>query len=80
MTREHIFRLIDQEREYQKRRWGCQYDDSKWGANDWVAFITKYSARALDTTADGSIVFDDFSPAMIKVAALAVAALEAVSA
>lgn len=69
-----IFKLIDAERIYQEDRWGAEFD-KKNTINDWVTYIVRYASNA---------AFHDKQPvdqekvkaAFVKVAALAVAALE----
>lgn len=71
MSRQIIFNMINSEREYQDSKWGTDFDDQN-TPNDWVAYITSYASRAsaMDLTPE------DFEIAMVKVAALAVAAIE----
>jgi hypothetical protein len=65
------------ERQYQLSVWGNEFDDTN-SQNDWVSYITKYAGRG---TADvQKTLYPDpqgFRSAMIKVATLAIAALEA---
>lgn len=71
MLREHIFVDINGEREYQIAKWGNEFD-AKNTPNDWVAYISKY----LGQTVTMPFNEDVFRTQMLKVAALAVAALE----
>ena len=71
MSRQNIFNMIDSEREYQDAKWGPEFDDRN-TANDWCAYINNYASRA--STFD--LNQDEFEIAMLKVAALAVAAIE----
>lgn len=71
--RDNIYDWIDCERAYQDERWGATFDDQN-TANDWVTYINRYAAKACEF--DISTV--KFQKAMIKVAALAVAAIETV--
>lgn len=68
------------ERERQVRVWGNSFDDTH-SQNDWVAFITSYAGRAMQKNpGDEGNPYPNpgaFVDAMIKVGALAVAALEA---
>jgi len=68
---EKIFEEIKNEREYQDEKWGTEFDDKN-TLNDWVSYIVTYAGRATeyDRTAEEQRKY------MIKVAALAVAALE----
>lgn len=59
------------ERKYQDEMWGTRFDDNN-TINDWVTHIVKYCGRATVFEADP----ENQREAMIKVAALAVAALE----
>lgn len=71
MTREEIFHKITAERQYQDAKWGVENDKNN-TPNDWIAYITKYAGNA------SSLPFSEahFRMQMIKVAALAIAALE----
>ena len=66
-----IFEKIATEREYQNQKWGNSFD-SKNTPNDWVAYISKYLGQAM------TMPFDEttFRTQLLKVATLAVAALE----
>ncbi len=67
-----IYHAIRREREYQNDLWGPEFDDKN-TANDWVTYITKYAAK----TADIPMTQGHYEIAMLKVAALALAAIEA---
>jgi len=76
-----IFEEISEEREYQDMKWGGPvHDDTSNTLNDWRTLITNYATRNYD---NGYILKVDvpdsgaFRTDMIKVAALAVAAIEA---
>lgn len=81
LTRSQILQAVGHERERQDDMWGDEFDRLN-TANDWVAFITRYLARASGDsrrspgrrTTEGRFEFDT---AMVQVAALAVAAIEA---
>lgn len=79
-SRLHIYTEIDDERVYQIDKWGSESDDTRNEPNDWLAYINKYSTNWLD----GQFVpyhpdvTDDFRKCMVKVAAIAVAAIESV--
>ena len=68
-----ILHDIDAERERQKREWDLFHDEEH-TANDWVALICRFLGRMnfMQVSMDS-----DFHDDMVKVAALAVAALEA---
>jgi len=74
MTRADIFKMIDDERKYQESKWGQEFDLAN-TANDWVTYIVRYAAAAAEPMVHDKKVFET---KMVKVAALAVAALEAV--
>lgn len=69
--RSDILDSIGAEREYQNEKWGNSFD-SKNTPNDWVAYISKYLGQSV------TMPFDDgrFREQILKVASLAVAALE----
>jgi hypothetical protein len=73
MKREEIFDLIREERARQDLIWGGIMFDEKNTPNDWVTYITHYAARAAMKC---PIDYENFRKDMIKVAALAVAAIE----
>jgi hypothetical protein len=72
---------IQEERNAQIARWGNDFDDTH-TQNDWVAFITSYAGKAMRKMPgeEGQQYPDPdgFCSAMVKVGALAFAALEAV--
>jgi hypothetical protein len=73
-----IFDEIYAEREYQKKRWGDELDDKYNTPLMWVAYLTQYATKWIT----GSFlpfdrkVTDSFRSSMIKVATLAIAAVE----
>lgn len=78
MTNEEVKQVQDEalnairvEREYQNKRWGTEFDDNN-TINDWVTYITRYAGQAAFAEVGQSQVTQ-----LVKVAALAVAALEA---
>jgi hypothetical protein len=80
-SRSDILHLIDLERERQTKLWGDSFD-SRNTVNDWVAFITRYLARASGDSRSApsrcsSEGRAEFEAAMVQVAALAVASIEA---
>lgn len=66
-----VYEEIKAERSYQDSRWGTAFDDKN-TANDWVAYISMYAAKASPEKWDAA----EFRKGMIKVATLAVAAIE----
>ena len=68
MSTQVIWQEILHERERQIAQWGGVQHDDRNGPNDWIAFICYHSAK-------GSYK-GDFRKQMIRVAALAVAAIE----
>lgn len=71
MTRQEIFQKIQAERDYQDQKWGTEFDDQN-TINDWVAYINQYASKATAEDTSGNMVVY-----LIKVAALALAAIEA---
>ena len=71
VNRSEIFEAINSEREYQNQRWGNSFDEKN-TPNDWVAYIAKYLGQSV------TMPYSDptFRQQMLKVASLAVAALE----
>lgn len=72
MSLETIVNAVATERAYQNLKWGEAFDNKN-TVNDWVAYINIYAAKATDMAATKPVQ----RSAMLKVAALAVAALEA---
>ncbi len=70
-VRREIFKQIEVERAYQQSRWGNEFDDLN-TPNDWVTYITNYATQAAPLKRD----VETFETKMLKVAALAVAAIE----
>lgn len=71
MERQEILKRILDEREYQDQKWGTDFDDKN-TVNDWGTYINHYVAKAtqMNMSADAQ------EQAFLKVAALAVAAVE----
>jgi hypothetical protein len=67
-----IFDEIQGERAYQDKKWGTSFDDKN-TTNDWVTYIDQYAGKASPLTKDDTTS----RIAFLKVAALAVAAIEA---
>lgn len=66
-----IFNEIQAERLYQDNKWGTEFDDKN-TLNDWIVYINNYAAKA----AFMGNTPEEQRAALIKVASLAVAALE----
>lgn len=75
-----IYDEIKAEREYQKEKWGVEKDDTLNTPNDWVAYIANHSSRWFPGgfRPYSEEVVADFRTQMVKVATLAVAAIESV--
>ena len=71
--RQGLFAEIEVERCRQDAMWGTEFDDKN-TANDWAAYINRYVAKVTEPKATP----DDQRDNMLKVAALAVAAAEAI--
>ena len=71
-----IITAILDERKDQDRTWGGPVNDDNHTGFDWVALITKQLGRAVDEASVGNA--PDYVFAMVRVAALAVAAIESV--
>jgi len=66
-----VLNEVRAERDYQEAKWSPSFDDKN-TANDWVSYIGRYCANA----SKFDLTQDEFETAMVKVAALAVAAVE----
>lgn len=67
----NVYDEIKEEREYQDIKWGTEFDNKN-TLNDWCSYIVNYLGRAVTMFNNPK----DQRLALIKVAALAVAALE----
>jgi hypothetical protein len=72
MNRQQIFEAINKERDYQNTLWGSEFDTHN-TADDWATFITYYVTRNL---VKKNFNQRDFEIDMIKVASIAIAAIE----
>lgn len=72
VDKEQIIREILAERKYQDEKWGGPEHDDHHNDRDWIAFITDHAGRSLTWPWDGK----KFRAQMIKVAAVAMAAVE----
>lgn len=79
---ENILSEIREEREYQKNKWGTDADVTLNTPNDFVSYIAHHSTRWFDGGFEpyAPEVVDAYRTQMIKTAALAVAAVEALDA
>jgi hypothetical protein len=80
MSRETILFEINNERVYQQKRWGDNADDTQNAPNDFVSYIAHHSTRWFNGgfAPYSSATVAEFRRQMIKVAALAVAAIESI--
>jgi hypothetical protein len=72
MEKNEIWTAILQERANQDKKWGGPIHDDNHNSHDWIAFIAKHLGRAVEWPWNR----ENFKTQMIRVAALAVAALE----
>jgi len=72
MDRATIYAEVDAERQAQDDKWGGEGHDDSHSSHDWLAFLTKHVGRAVKYPWDPRA----FRAQMIRVAALAVAAVE----
>ena len=78
---EQILKDIEKEREYQRKRWGDDFDDQHNTPFHWATYIANYSTRwpwLIDDPSEFASVLVEFRKRMIQVAALAIAAVESV--
>lgn len=71
MERAEVYKLIDDEREYQDKKWGHEFDDRAWSVGDWLIFIERYVKEGKD-----NLGYVNANNAIRKIAALAVACME----
>ncbi|KKN03282.1 hypothetical protein LCGC14_1109180 [marine sediment metagenome] len=77
LFRTAIFDEIDAERKRQQEIWGDEFDDKN-TPNDWLAFVTRYAARAAHlATVKSTETNEAYRSDLIKAATVCVAALEA---
>jgi hypothetical protein len=71
---------VAQERAYQDKKWGHQVDDTKNTPWMWVSYISAYSCKWMvgSFAPLGTPTTDAFRTAMIKTAAICVAAVESI--
>ncbi len=79
---EKILEEIREERKHQDKKWGGPAHDDQHDAYAWAAFITSYLGQAISDFVNETGRFESklrkFRYNMVKVAALAVAAIEVV--
>lgn len=68
----HVWREILQERSRQVEQWGGEVHDDLHSNYDWIAYLTKHVGKAVQWP----FKLADFRYQMVRVAALAVAAIE----
>lgn len=80
MTRISIFNEIEAERAYQDGKWGGKdVDDTHNGPYQWTTYINNYATAWYKKGVPfGDLPVEEFRKSMIKVAALAIAAIEQV--
>ena len=74
---ERVFGLIENERRKQNTKWNGWYDqkhDQKHTPAEWIALIASHAGRGMSDNDDSRYLF---TSAMVRVAALACAAIEA---
>lgn len=69
-ARDKIFKEIDEERAYQEGKFGTSFDERN-TVNDWVTYIAMYAGKAAFAGTEA-----EARQQLMKVAALAVAAME----
>lgn len=75
-----IYDEVKQEREHQIQKWGITPDDTLNTPNDWISYIARYATTwftGVFPPYPGQTV-DSFRTSMIKVAAIAIAAVESI--
>jgi hypothetical protein len=75
-----IYDEIRAEREHQQKRWGNEVDDTKNTPWMWAAYIAQYATRWMvgSFMPLGRATTDSFRGAMVKVASIAIAAVESI--
>jgi hypothetical protein len=78
INRQLVYHAIERERLYQDSKWGgSEHDDTK-DVRDWVAYVVNYLARTVNQDASWGNDIRVSRRYFIKVAALCVAAVEAI--
>ena len=78
MKKQNIFSEIKMERERQDKQWGGKVHDDIHSVRDWVSFIVNFLGRTVNKKAKWGCNLKLARVAFIKVAALSVAAIEAI--
>ena len=74
-----IWHEIQAERERQREEWGGDYHDDQHGPMEWVAILTKHAGSAMPGKLAHRVAsIQRFRTQMVKVAAIAVAAVESI--
>lgn len=68
---EQIFQEIKDERDYQNKKWGTEFD-SKNTPNDWICYIVQYAGKSVTLPWN----YEMFRKMLVKTASLCVAAIE----
>lgn len=78
MSIESIYKEIESEREYQRDKWGLEADDTLNTPSDFMGYISHYGTKWFPGgfRPYKRAVVDSYRKHMIKVAAIAVAAIE----
>lgn len=72
--RMHVYTVIDDERDYQDRKWGGARHDSQHSIKEWLNFMEEYLIEAIELSAGGE---DKLAlEAIKKITALGVACME----
>jgi|AntDeeMinimDraft_6_1070357.scaffolds.fasta_scaffold14704_2 hypothetical protein len=71
-----IYEEIQAERDHQRRKWGGAEHDDQHTTFDWLAILTKHVGQAFDPGERGRLDIPKYRHQMIRVAAVAVAAIE----
>lgn len=73
-----VYEEIKSERDYQDKKWGHTADDTLNTPWMWAAYIARYATNWMKGTflPIGTSATEDFRESMVKVAAIAVAAVE----
>lgn len=73
MTTSRVLEAVEAERVRQDEKWGGPSHDDQHTSHDWVAWIVRYTGRSVTYGAFDTLRFRSH---MVKVAALAIAAIE----
>jgi len=78
MRREEVYKIIDNERNYQDRKWGGKSNDEGLGINDFILYMQHYLAKAIEESVEStdSEVEEKCLEELRKVVALGIACME----